>query len=117
MDIPPELQDKLAQFQTIQQQLQLISIQKQQLLVQKTETENALIELGKLSGGEKIFKATGMLLIESSKKESEKCLGEEKELSETRVKVLEKQEKKLTEKYDEMRTQIQAMISQKKDAG
>jgi prefoldin beta subunit len=110
MDIPPQVQDKLAQFQTLQQQLQLLGLQKQQLLVQGNDVDNALEELGKISEKEKVYRAVGMLLIESSKSESEKALKEEKELGDTRVKILEKQEKKLTEKFDELRKELQAML-------
>ncbi|MBM3309261.1 MAG: prefoldin subunit beta [Candidatus Altiarchaeales archaeon] len=110
MDIPPQVQDKLAQFQTLQQQLQLLGLQKQQLLVQGNDVDNALTELGKISGGEKVYRAVGMLLIESSKGESEKMLKEEKELGDTRIKVLERQEKKLTERFEELRKELQAML-------
>jgi len=54
-----------------------------------------------------------MLLIESSKGDCEKDLKEQKDLNETRVKVLEKQEKKLSEKYDELKKEIQGMLGQK----
>jgi len=117
MDIPQQVQDKLAQFQTLQQQLQLLSLQKQQLLVQGNDVDNALDELGKITGKEKVYKAVGMLLIESNKTESEKILKEEKELGDTRIKVLERQEKKLTEKFDELRKELQAMLGKGEDAG
>jgi prefoldin beta subunit len=113
MDIPPQIQDKLGQFQTLQQQMQLISMQKQQLMMGENDIDNALTELGKISGGEKVYRAAGPLLIESSKADSEKNLKDEKELNETRMKVLEKQEKKLSEKYEELRKELQALLGPK----
>lgn len=107
--IPKQLQDKLAQFQTLQNQLQMITVQKQQFFLQSAETDNALKALAEAGEG-KIYRAAGPLLIETTKPESEKNLKEEKELSETRVKVLEKQEKKLSEKLEELRTEIQGMM-------
>jgi prefoldin beta subunit len=113
MDIPPQVQDKLAQFQTLQQQMQMASIQKQQMMINGNEVDNALTELSKVSEKQKVYKSAGMLLIESSKGDCEKDLKEEKDLNETRVKVLEKQEKKLSEKYDELKKEIQGMLGQK----
>ena len=117
MDLPPQIQDKLAQFQTLQQQMQMITLQKQQLMVNSNDVDNALSELGKISGKDKVYQAAGMLLIESSKGESEKFLKEEKDLNETRVKVLEKQEKKISEKYEELRKELQTMLGQRGETG
>ncbi len=111
MDIPKQLQDKLAQFQNVQNQLQMLSIQKQQLVVQSAEVENALIELGKPGKG-KIYKAAGSILIETSKEDSEKFLGESKETVAARIGIFEKQEKKLAEKFGELKTEIESMIGQ-----
>lgn len=117
MDLSPQIQDKLAQFQTLQQQLQLISMQKQQLIASKNEIEGALTELGKITEKQKVYKAAGMLLIESSKGECEKTLGEDKELSETRTGVIERQEKKLSEKYGELRKELQTLLGPKAEGG
>lgn len=110
MDIPQQIQDKLAQFQTLQQQLQLMALQKQQFIINGNDIENALTELGKISGSEKVYKAAGMLLIESSKTESEKSLKEDKEVNETRIKVVERQEKKLSERFEELGKELQSML-------
>lgn len=107
--MPKQLQDKLAQFQTLQNQLQLTSMQKQQFFLQSAETDNALKALEEASS-EKIYRTAGPLLIETTKDASEKKLKEDKELAETRIKMLEKQEKKMIEKLDELRTEIQGMM-------
>ncbi len=71
--IPKQLQDKIAQFQTLQSQLQMMSMQRQQLYMQSADTENALKALESVSG-EKVYKVAGPLLIETTKEVSEKKL-------------------------------------------
>ncbi len=107
--IPKQLQDKIAQFQTLQGQLQMISMQKQQLFIQSAEIDNALKALEDVSG-EKVYRAAGPLLIETTKADSEKKLKEDKELAGTRLKMIEKQETKLTEKLEELRSELQTMM-------
>jgi len=107
--MPKQLQDKIAQFQTLQNQLQMMSMQKQQLYMQSADTENALKALEGVSG-EKVYKVAGPLLIETTKDASEKKLKEDKELCDTRMKMIEKQETKLTEKLDELRNELQSMM-------
>jgi prefoldin beta subunit len=107
--IPKQLQDKIAQFQTLQSQLQMISMQKQQLFMQSADIENALKALEGVSDG-KVYRAAGPLLIETGKGDSEKKLKDDKEVTATRLKMMEKQETKLTEKLDELRNELQTMM-------
>lgn len=106
--LPQQLEDKLNQFRALQQQLQMISLQKQQLIHQSKENENALKEIEKTQ--EKIYRAVGPLLIETNKKESQKKLTEEKETLETRIKILEKNEKELTEKLNTLRREVETLL-------
>jgi len=108
-EIPKQVRDKLAQFQELQNQLQLTSMQKQQFILQSADIENALSALEK-TGNEKIYKIAGPLLIETNKESSEKKLKEDKELTATKIKMLEKQEKKLNDKLVELRTELQSML-------
>lgn len=113
MEIPKQVQDKLAQFQGIQNQMQMMALQKQQLILQSTDLDNALAEVGNATGKEKIYKMAGPLLIETNKDESMKNLQEKKELADTRIKVLEKQEKKIGEKFEGLRGELQMMLQGK----
>jgi prefoldin beta subunit len=106
-----QLQDKLAQFQTLQSQMQLVTMQKQQIFLQSADIDAALEALSAATG-EKVYKVAGPLLVESSKDASEKKLKEDKELSEARIKMLEKQEKKMSEKMEELRSEVQGMVKQ-----
>jgi len=109
--VPKQVQDKLAQYQNLQQQLQMISMQKQQMVLQNAEMENAQKELEGASKTGKVYRIVGPILVESTKDEMAKKLKDDYDLNKTRVDVLEKQEKKLAEKLNEMRTELQAMIS------
>ncbi|MEM4347860.1 MAG: prefoldin subunit beta [Candidatus Altiarchaeota archaeon] len=110
VEIPKQVQDKLIQFENLQKQLQLITLQKQQLLRQSIEIKNALEELEKIENNAKIYKVSGPLLIETTKEESKKKLNEEQSIIDTRTKMFEKEEKRLTEKLSEMRNEIQTML-------
>ncbi|RLI88544.1 MAG: prefoldin subunit beta [Candidatus Altiarchaeales archaeon] len=107
MDIPKQIQDKVNQFQGLQNQLQAIVLQKQQLILQSTDIDNALTALEKIDK-ERLYEATGPLLIETDKPTSEKKLRENKDVINARIQMLEKQEKKLTDKLKELSTEIQA---------
>jgi prefoldin beta subunit len=109
MEIPDQLKDRLAQFQSVQNQLQIILAQKQQLMLASVDAESALSELEKSKEG-KVYKMAGTLIIESNRADSKKDLSEAKETAEARIKVLEKQETKLRERFEEMRGEIAGML-------
>lgn len=110
MEVPQQLQDKLAQFQALQNQIQMLALQKQQILVHSNDIDGALEELNKIKGGERIYRMAGPLLIETSKEDSVKKLGDDKEVTKTRLSILDKQEKKLSTKFQELRSEIQSML-------
>ena len=64
-EIPNELQNKIAQFQTLQQQLQMVAMQKQQLGMDKAESEDAVEQLTESKGD--VYKSVGPLLIKAEK--------------------------------------------------
>ncbi len=109
MDIPKNVQDKLGQFQTLQNQLQMVAMQKQQVAISNADTDNALKQLGEAKEGQ-VYRMAGPLLIETSKKDAEEGLSAEKETLETRSKVLEKQEKTLSEKLKSLGSELQSML-------
>ncbi|HHQ45331.1 MAG TPA: prefoldin subunit beta [Candidatus Altiarchaeales archaeon] len=109
MDVPKQVQDKLAQFQNLQNQLQMIAVQKQQLMLQGMDSENALKEMEGFGDG-KIYRMVGSIILETKKDECVKKLSDDKESSQAKISVLEKQEKKMASKLNEMRVEIQAML-------
>jgi len=86
-----------------------MALQKQQLMLQATDIDGALTELEKVTN-EKLYKTAGPLMIEANKKDISAELKEKKETSEARIALLEKQEKKLAEKLEELGKELQAML-------
>lgn len=111
MEIPVELKEKLVQYQNLQNSLQTFMIQKQGIMQRLNEIEEAINELDKYSGG-KIYRLCGTILVETNKEESMAKLKEEKEISEVRIKSLERQEVKLKEMISKLGSEIQAAIKE-----
>ena len=104
-NISPQLQNQIAQFQQLQQQLQAVSTQKIQMDAQVKEIQRTIEELDKASGD--VYKNVGSLLIKIDDKEAHKAeLEDGKETYEIRIKSLERQEKSLREKYEEMQESL-----------
>ena len=108
--IPPMVQEQLAQFQQTQQNFQSILMQKQQLESQKLETEKALEELKKAGDDEAVFKHAGTIMIKSDKKALLEELEEQMELAKTKASLLAKQEERLKITLKEQETKIQEMM-------
>ncbi|MCQ2053112.1 MAG: prefoldin subunit beta [archaeon] len=104
-NISPQLQNQIAQFQQLQQQLQAVSSQKIQMESQLKEIKRAMEELDKASGD--VYKNVGSLMIKIDDKEALKMeLEESVETFEVRIKSIDRQEKNLREKYNEMQASI-----------
>ena len=108
--IPPWLQEQVARLQQLQQNLQVIMAQKQHLEMEQLETERALEVLKKASDNDTVFKNAGSILIKSTKQNLISELEEKKELSNTRVTVLSKQEARLKENLKEAEAKIKEML-------
>ncbi|MFA6214218.1 MAG: prefoldin subunit beta [Candidatus Micrarchaeia archaeon] len=103
-----DLQKKLSDFQDLQRQLQMVSGQKQQLIMQVEEIKMAEAELAK--SDKAVYRYVGPLLIESTKTDANADLKEKRELFEMRVSVLDKQETKMRPKYDELRNELEKAL-------
>lgn len=112
-ELPPWLREQLSRLQQLQQNLQAIMMQKQQVELEIVETDRALEELKKLEGDKNsIYKGAGPLLIKARKEDVLKELEEKKELSNTRVTVLGKQETRVKDNLKEVENKINTMIRQ-----
>ena len=109
MEVPKQIQDKVAQFQGLQNQLQMIMMQKNQSVIKSKSIENALTELEKVTQ-ERIYNVVGPLLIETNKEDSKTKLAKDKETTDTEIKILERQEKRLKDKLTELNAELQAMV-------
>lgn len=115
--MPPWLQEQLMKMQQSQQNLQAIMQQKQQIEMEKIETDKSLEELRKATDDDMVYKHAGSILIKSSKKELIEELEERKELAKTRSTVLEKQEERLKETLKEQEAKITEMMKSGSSGG
>jgi len=109
--LPPQVQERLLRLQQLQQTLQTVLTQKQQLELELTETEQALSELEKTDENAVIFKSIGSLLVKAEKGKVTTELNERKELLNTRITVLGKQEERLRSQAKELQAKLQRDLS------
>lgn len=108
--VPPWLQEQFGRLQQLQQNLQSIMMQKQHLETEQLETERALEALKKAADTDSVYKAAGSILVKSTKTALVSELEEKKELANTRITVLTKQEARLKENLKEAETKIREML-------
>ena len=109
-ELPPWLREQVSRLQQLQQNLQAIMMQKQQIELEIVETDRALEELKKIGIDDAVYKSAGPLLIKANKENVLKELEERKELSNTRVTVLAKQEARVKDNLKEAENKINQMI-------
>ena len=112
-EISPKLQNQIAQFQQVQQQLQSVLSQKFRMEAQLRETQMTIDELNKSPEDVAIYRNVGSLLIKANDKGSVvKDVEDDKETLEIRIKTLERQEKALRDKYNTMQDQLSKALGQ-----
>ncbi len=109
VELPPQIQNMVAQIQQLQQQLQMVLNQKLQIDSKLKEAETALEELQK-RGDTVVYKSVGGILVMTTRDEMIKELEEKTETFKIRIKTLERQEEKLKERLTEMQKKIQSML-------
>lgn len=109
-ELPPWLREQVSRLQQLQQNLQAIMMQKQQVELEIVETDRALEEIKKAGEEDVVYKSAGPLLIKSKRENIVKELEEKKELSNTRVMVLTKQETRVKDNLKEVENKINQMI-------
>ena len=105
--LPPQVQERLLRLQQLQQTLQSVVGQKQQVEMELMEINQALNELQSLTDEAVIYKAAGSLLVKSEKTKVTTDLNERKELLNTRVAVLGKQEERLRGQLKDVQAKLQ----------
>lgn len=111
-ELPPQVQNLVAQLQQIQQQLQLVVTQKAQVEAMIEEAKQALEELQTVSDDTPIYKAVGSILVKEAKNKVVQELTEKKESLEIRIKTLERQEERLRERFAELQKKLQGLLGQ-----
>lgn len=109
-ELPPWLREQVGRLNQLQQNLQAILMQKQQIEIELVEVDKALEELGKAGADDTVYKTAGPVLIKANKDDVVKELEEKKELANTRVMVLSKQETRLKENLKEVQGKIDEMV-------
>jgi len=107
--MPPWLQEHLLKIQQAQQNLQVIQAQKQQLEMERIESDKALEELKKATDDAAVYKHAGSVLIKSNKNDLIAEIEEKKELAKTRSIVLAKQEERVKQTLQEHEAKIQEL--------
>jgi prefoldin beta subunit len=105
--LPPQVQERLLRLQQLQQTLQSVLAQKQQVELELAEIGQASTEVEKLTDDAVIYKPAGSLMIRSEKAKITSELNERKDLLNTRVTILTKQEERLRGQLKDLQTKLQ----------
>ena len=109
-ELPPAIQEQLMRLQQMQQTLQAVVSQKQQLDIELAETDRAIAELEKIADGTPVYKNVGNLMVKADRQVLLTELKERKELLNTRVTVLGKQEERTRERVKEIQERLQERL-------
>ena len=105
--LPPQIQERLLRLNQLQQTLQSVLAQKQQVEMELSEISQASSEVEKLTEDATIYKATGSLMIKAEKGKVTSELTERKDLLNTRLGILTKQEERLRAQAKDLQTKLQ----------
>jgi prefoldin beta subunit len=109
-NISPKVQNQLAMLQQLQQQLQTVAAQKAQYEMAIRESRRAIEELKDLPEDVEVFSNVGTVMVQQKKDRVLTGLNEKVESLELRVKSLEKQEKAMQARFEQLSTQIKGVL-------
>ena len=95
---------QIQEMQFLEQNLHNLILQKQAFQMELSETQSALKQIK--DSGQEVFKIIGQLMIKTDKPKIEKQLLDKEKILDLRTKAIEKQEKYMTEKLEEIREKI-----------
>tara|TARA_Y100000310_G_scaffold248747_1_gene254671 strand:- start:2683 stop:3003 length:321 start_codon:yes stop_codon:yes gene_type:complete len=100
------------------QKLQLLEQNAQQLLAQRQQFQQSLLELesalGELDKTKEAYKIIGNIMVATEKEDLKKDLAQKKESMELRIKTLEKQETEVKEKAKKLQEEVLKELEKKK---
>lgn len=105
--LPPQVQERLLRLQQLQQTLQSVLAQKQQVELELTEIGQASTEVEKLTDDAVMYKSAGSIMVRAEKTKITAELNERKDLLNTRVTILTKQEERLRSQLKDLQTKLQ----------
>jgi len=106
-ELPPQVQNQIAQLQQVQQQIQAIAMQKSQLEAMQKESGMALEELEKLAEDAVVYRNVGDLVIKTSRNEALDKLKDRQETVSLRLQSIARQEERLANRFKQLQEQIQ----------
>jgi prefoldin beta subunit len=109
-ELPPQIQNQIAQLQQVQQQIQAMAMQKSQIEAMQKESKMALDELEKLTADAVVYRNVGELVIKTSKEESITKLKDREETLSLRLQSFSRQEERLTTRFKQLQEQIQKAL-------
>jgi len=109
-ELPPQIQNQIAQLQQIQQQIQALAMQKSQVEAMQKESKMALDELERLADDAVVYRNVGELVIKTSKEESITELKDREETLSLRLQSISRQEERLTSRFKQLQEQIQQAL-------
>ncbi len=115
-NIPMKVQNQIAMLQQLQQQLQAVINQKAQYDLTIREAKRAQEALKDLPEDAEVFMNIGTVLVQQQKAKVEASLTEKIETLEVRIKSLEKQEKAMQTRFEQLSAQVKEALEGKKSA-
>lgn len=112
-NLSPKVQNQLGMLQQIQQQLQTILSQKAQYEIAVREAKRAKEEISDAADDSVMYMSVGTVMMQKKKEVVDTKLSEKIETLELRIKSLEKQEKMMQGKFEQLQAQIKAAIEGK----
>jgi prefoldin beta subunit len=116
-ELPPQIQNQLAQLQQVQQQAQALLQQKGQVEMMLRETERALEELKKSPEDADVYRAAGELLIKAKREDVLKDLDEKKDNFDVRLKSLSRQEERVQQRFNQLQDQLKQALGKMQGQG
>lgn len=111
-EIPASVQERVARLQQLQQTLSVLIAEKQRLQAELEEINMAIEELNKSGDNAVVYKSVGPVMVQTSKERLLSELNEKRELDETRIKVLEKQEGRTRAQMEGLQKELQAQLGE-----
>ena len=108
MKITKDTEEKITQLQILEQNLQSLLLQKQTFQNQTLEIDSALKEME--SSKKEIYKIVGNIMVASEREILKNELNSKREISELRLRNIEKQEKIIKEKAETIQKEITKVL-------
>lgn len=112
-EIPAQVQQQIANLQSLNAQYQATAQQRAQFEAMRMEAESALAALQSLPDDAPVYRNVGSLLVRDDKKAAQDRLKEDLETSEVRIQRAQKQETALREQLGALQQKIQAALAGK----